>query len=108
MKLTVYQGANEWSALYKDGKLEKVGDHYLIDERIRELYEIDTIQSEDFMQGGNYTHDVAQTLEEVEAYTKVREQNERTVEELRAQARGLIAQADRLIGQAEAKAKGVA
>jgi hypothetical protein len=50
--LVIYQ-ENEWSALYVEGKLDIVGDHYLIEERVYQFLEIDVRQSNSFMLGGN-------------------------------------------------------
>ena len=75
MKLVRYTGSDEWSALYIDGKLDKVGDHYLIDERIQELVGVEVFDSNDFLLGGDSLSDVAETLEEIQKYTD--EQNVR-------------------------------
>lgn len=89
MNLVVYQGDNEWSALYVDGKLHKVGDHYLVDEAIRSLLEIKTIYSNDFMRGGSSASGVAQTLDEAESYGVEREEDERVLDSLEQQAKEL-------------------
>ncbi len=76
MDITVYAGSTEWSALYADGKLHTVGDHYLIDDALRELLGVKTIQSDDFMRGGNHYKNVAQTL------TEIREWQDKTQKEV--------------------------
>ena len=93
-KYVRYSGSSDWSALYVDGKLDKVGDHYYVDERIAELLGVETVDSDDFMMGGNYREDAAQTLEELEAYTRAREGKLETAEELRAKAAELLRQAE--------------
>jgi hypothetical protein len=86
MKLVRYTGSEDWSALYVDGDLDRVGDHYLIDERIQELYKVEDIRSDDFMRGGNYSHDVAQTLAEVDEWVAEAERVAVLAEQARARA----------------------
>jgi len=74
--IKVYQGSSDWSALYVKGKLVRVGDHYLIDEKIYELLGIETVDSDDFMRGGEQESDVAQTLEELNAFSLSRDAEE--------------------------------
>jgi hypothetical protein len=93
-ELVVYSGSGEWSALYIDGKLDRVGDHYLIDERIRELYSVVTIHSDDFMRGGDQRSGVAIDLAEIRQYRQQREMNE-------AAARKMVEQAQELIDRAK-------
>ena len=96
MNVVVYQGDNEWSALYVDNKLDTVGDHYYIDERIRELFGVETVCSDDFMRGGNEEADVAQNLGELNEYTNQRESRESIARELQDQAQELLAKAREL------------
>ena len=91
--LTMYQGNGEWSALYVDGRLDRAGDHYLIDERIRELAGVTVIEGDDFLRGQNKA---AQTLAEVEAYTDRRDRARKTAADLRADAAKLLADAERI------------
>jgi hypothetical protein len=100
MNLTRYTGSNEWSALYVDGKLDIVGDHYLIDDRIMVLTGVEEIPSEDFMRGGNSRQDVAPTLDALATY-----QIENGAKEQEAQAQALRDQAAALIAQADALTK---
>lgn len=37
-----FSGSEDWSALYVDGRLDKVGDHYLVDERIADFLNVET------------------------------------------------------------------
>jgi len=92
-QITVYRGDEEWSALYVDGKLEQVGDHYLIDERITTLLQIREVHSDDFMRGGFHRKDVASTLEEIGIYAEERIATEMKADELRAKANTLRAEA---------------
>lgn len=61
----IYSGSEEWSALYVDGKLEKYGDHYLVEEHLRLLLGVTTISSDNFLRGGNWGEDVAPTLDAI-------------------------------------------
>jgi polysaccharide deacetylase 2 family uncharacterized protein YibQ len=98
MQLTHYSGSSEWSALYVDGKLDRVGDHYTVDERISDLTGVTVVSSDDFLRGGNSREDVAQTLEDIETYAKSADATaaEAKAEGLREQARALLAEADRI------------
>ena len=91
----VYESSSDWSGLYEDGQLILVGDHYLIDEKLRSIFQVETVQSDDFFLGkaNPKYNEVASSLEEVQAYARRRESNEATAEELRQQAQELLAQA---------------
>jgi hypothetical protein len=86
MKLVRYTGSEDWSALYVDGELDRVGDHYLIDERIQELYKVEDIRSDNFMRGGNYSHNVARTLAEVDEWVAEKERVAVLTEQARVRA----------------------
>lgn len=96
MEVVRHRGDKEWSALYVDGKLAVVGDHYHADEKIAELLGVIEVQSDDFLRGGTHYEDVANTLEELGAYRAERLRRESEAESLRAQARALIEQAKAL------------
>lgn len=96
-QVVVHEGSGEWSAVYADGLLVRVGDHYLADEWIREHFGVTTIQSDDFLLGGDGRDSVAQTLEELEAYTRQRAELLARVAELRAEAAELEAKAQELL-----------
>lgn len=93
----VYQGDQEWSALYVDGKLDKVGDHYLIDERIRALFGVSTICSNSFLLGGNYYVDVAQHQADIYYYDLERASVQRAADALFEEAARLHAEAEALL-----------
>lgn len=96
-RVVVYEGSQEWSAVYVDGVLDRVGDHYLADERIRELFEVETIQSDDFMLGREGGREiVAKTLDDLNAYSIDRANRLEQAEGLRRKAAELEAQADQL------------
>lgn len=105
LKLELHIGTGEWSALYVDGKLYVIGDHYLADEAIRKLCGVVTVESGDFLRGGDgvarkaakdrpATPGPAQTLDEVHEYTRDRLERQRRVERLRTQAASLTEQAN--------------
>lgn len=73
-KYVRYSGSDDWSALYIDGKLDRVGDHYLIDERISQLLGVEDISSDDFLRGGNQREDVAESLLDIEQFDSARKQ----------------------------------
>lgn len=98
MKLEIHY-EEEWAALYVDGKLERVGDSYLAEERAFEILGVRTVQDDAFMRGQTSAEGVAKTLDEVEAYREDREQRTRRAAELRAQAAKLEQEARTLAGQ---------
>jgi len=98
-----YTGSQEWSALYIDGELDRMGDHYLIDERIAELLGVevrDGTEGNYFLRGGDGKHRIgshsnpARTLAEAEEYGRECEDARRRVAELRQQAAELAKRAD--------------
>jgi len=97
-EMTRIQG-EEWAVLYVDGKLERIGDSYLIDERIRQLSGVTELDEGKFWDTVNSYDDAPQTLEEARALitppVKVTADG-RTADELRAEAGRLLAEADRL------------
>lgn len=92
-----YEGSSDWSALYVDGELRTVGDHYLISEAIENLFKIEVIQSDSFLQGGNQYSDVAKTVQEIEAYDQVVQDKMQKARKLREQARRLELEAKGLL-----------
>lgn len=96
MKLVRYTGPNDWSALYVDGELDRVGDHYLIEERIAELCDVELRDGDEFLLGSNRKVDTAQTLEEIEDYINNQYEREEQAEKLRRQAAELLRQAEEL------------
>jgi hypothetical protein len=88
--------ADEWAALYVDGKLERVGDSYLAEERAFEILGVRIVQDDAFMRGQKRADGVAQSINEVEALREQREENRRRAAELRHQAERLLQQAGEL------------
>lgn len=91
-----YRVGEEWSALYIDGLLDRVGDTYLSDERIAELLGVEERESP-FLASNDITRDdVPKTVEGVEASDDaIRAKRERAAT-LREQAAALIAEAGAL------------
>lgn len=89
--------AEEWAALYVDGKLDQVGDSYNTEERAFELLGVPQIHDDAFMRGQDKRRGVAQTLDEVAEYQTRREQGAARAEELRAQAAELLRQAEEAV-----------
>lgn len=97
-RLTLIEGSGEWSALYLDGKLDRVGDHYLAQERILELCGVVCEQSDDFLRGQDGRAGVAQTLNELSDYRLQREEKEAEILKLRKEASELLARAKEIEG----------
>jgi len=87
---------DDWSAVYLDGVLQRVGDTYLADEWVREHFGVTTVQDNAFMRGQNGRDGVAQTLDEVYDYQRRRDENIAKGAELRAEASRLLAEAAEL------------
>jgi hypothetical protein len=96
--------AGEWSALYVDGKLDRVGDSYLAEERIHELYEITDISEVDgarfVLPRGCHREDVPDTLDAARQMIAAGELKLAKAAEMREQAKAMLAEADRLEGKA--------
>lgn len=94
MKLVKYtsEEVEEWAALYVDGELDKVGDAYLIDDRILELANVE-VREGNFLLGGKSSSDVAKTSAEIEIWESEREVSEARKAALLAEANELEAQA---------------
>lgn len=93
MELVRYGGTEDWSALYIDGELDIVGDHYLIDERISELAGVTRRDSDSFMRDGEDRSSVAQTLEEIQEFEQEQSERRRAIqyrEELMRKLQGEI------------------
>jgi hypothetical protein len=88
--------ADEWAALYVDGKLDRVGDSYLAEERAFEILGVKTVQDDAFMCGQTSAAGVAQTVEEAEEFAREREAKRARAAELRAQADRLLREAGEL------------
>ena len=80
---------DEWTAVYLDGELQRVGDSYLADEWMQERFGVKVIHDGAFMRGQQTCGGVAKTLDEVEAYRAERDAK-------RARQRELQAEIDRL------------
>ena len=87
-KIEVHED-EEWSAVYLDGKLVRVGDSYLADEWIRTRFGVKTVQDNAFMRGQTMSEGVAKTLDEVQDYAKARQERLDRVATLRAEAQRL-------------------
>ena len=99
-KYVIYTGAEEWDALYVDGKLRRVGDKYLINETLREILGCVEIDSDAYFLGGKgYAEEVPTRIETVEEY-RTRLTNE--VAQRRVMAESLRAQAAQLEAEAAA------
>lgn len=87
-KLEVHH-AEEWAALYINGKLDRVGDAYLATERIYEIVGVRYVQDDAFMRGQTHRDGVAKTLDEVREFAENREQRRRLAAEYRGRAAAL-------------------
>jgi hypothetical protein len=88
----------EWAALYVDGKLERVGDSYLAEERAFEILGVKIVQDDAFMRGQTASAGVAQTLDEVEAFRRERDEKRAKAAQLRAEAERLLREAGEITG----------
>jgi hypothetical protein len=88
--------AEEWAALYVDGRLERVGDSYLAEERAFEILGVTTIQDDAFLRGQTSRDGVAKTLSDVAAYRAQRDEQRAEADRLRREAERLLAEASAL------------
>lgn len=94
-----YDPNGEWAALYVDGRLDRVGDAYLAEEKAFELLGVKTLQDDAFLRGQGGRDGVAQTLDEVAAYRTERDAAKARAAQLRERAAELMAEAERLAGK---------
>lgn len=96
-EIELHRSTGEWSALYVNGNLAVVGDHYLCDEMIHKMFGVKVVDEDAFMRGqDNKADEVAKTLDEVREYTDARDRRASEAERLRAQAKDLIDKAKEL------------
>ncbi len=100
MNLEIHYDPNgEWAALYVDGRLDRVGDAYLAEEKAFELLGVTVVQDDAFLRGQDGHDGVAQTLDEVAAFRAGRTEREAQAQEKRRQAAALLAEATALEGR---------
>lgn len=99
-KYIKYHISSEWGALYVDGKLDYVGDHSNVDERIFEL--LGGVYGESFVMEEQIEgrDDVPKTLDELAAREAAAEDALCDAQKLRDQAEDMRRQADELERQA--------
>lgn len=101
-KIVRYQGNHEWSALYVDGELVTYGDHYIVDERIAELFGIEMRYDDNFLASEN---DIPfKTLAEIEEFEEENAKFIAAAENLRKEAMRLANDRGRIEREAADKA----
>jgi len=75
----------DWTAVYLDGELQRVGDSYLADEWLQERFGVKVVYDSAFMRGQASGHGVAKTLDEVEVYRSERDARRARRAELQAE-----------------------
>lgn len=95
MELEIHY-AEEWAALYVDGKLEIVGDSYLAEDKTFALLGVKQVQDDAFMRGQTTRDGVARTLQDVAAYRDARADRQDRANLLRREAERLLAEAEAL------------
>lgn len=91
--------ADEWAALYVDGKLHSdPGDAYRVEEEAFALVGIRQVQDDAFMRGQDRREGVARTLDEVNEYRWQRDNRRSEAKRLRDEAARLTAEAALLEG----------
>lgn len=84
MDNTVYRiyRADEWSALYINGQLDRAAESYLIDERLYEIFGVEIIDNDSFLLGQTQRDGVARTEDEIEAYDEAMTRAHQRIAEL--------------------------
>lgn len=95
---------SEWTAVYLNGKLERVGDNYLADEWLQQYVGVKVVVDDAFMCGGRTREDVGQTLEAVAVYREWRERKLAEAKELEDAAQQLRDRAEQLRTEAKTTA----
>jgi hypothetical protein len=94
--------ADNWAALYVDGKLHRdrhgatIGDSHNVEETLFELLGVTVAQDDSFLLGQDRRDGAATTLEEIEEYRAARRARADVVAEMREQAAKLVREADAL------------
>jgi hypothetical protein len=88
--------ADDWAALYVDGKLERVGDTYHAEERALNLCGVVLVQNNAFMRGQTAADGVAKTLDEIRTYAADRDLRIARAQRLREQAADLVHKASQI------------
>jgi hypothetical protein len=88
--------ADEWAAVYLEGKLVHQGERYLANEWVREHFGVVTVQDDAFMCGSDRREDVAQTLDEVAEYAAERATRAERAADLERRASEMFDEARRL------------
>lgn len=95
-----FHEADEWTAVYVHGTLARdryrnpmVGNSYLADEWLRELFGVKTVQDDAFMLGQDGRDGVARHTGEIVQYATAREERKAAAATLREQAAALARQA---------------
>ena len=94
-KYVLFQIGEGWSALYVDGRLDRLGDSYNVTERIEALLGVVSQESE-VMDAIQHRDEAPSTLAELRAMEAERRKLRDEAEALRQQAADLIAQAEGL------------
>lgn len=81
------------------GRLDRVGDAYLSEERAFELLGVKQVHDDAFMRGQSQADGVARTLDEVAVYRALRDSAKAEADALRAESERLIAEANRIEGR---------
>jgi hypothetical protein len=88
--------ADEWAALYVDGRLDRVGDTYNTEERAFQLLGVKIVQDDAFMCGQDSRDGVAPTVEVAEAFAAGRDRRVAAAAAKVEEARALLAEANAL------------
>jgi hypothetical protein len=92
--------ADDWAALYVDGRLDRVGDAYLAEERAFEIAGVTIVRDDAFMCGQTQADGVAKALEDVAAFRARRIADLTEATRLREEAARLAERAGQLDGNA--------
>lgn len=88
----------DWTVVYKDGQLQRAGDHYLADEWLQELCNVKVVQDDAgvCIPDG---HNALKTLKEVHAAADARAERLLDAKQKRDEAAALLAEAEALEAQ---------
>jgi hypothetical protein len=85
-----FHAAGEWTAVYLNGLLVRVGDHYLADEWLRARVGVVEVDDDAFMRGQDSRDAVAPNLAQVAEYKLARDKRLAEAADMRNRAQALL------------------
>ena len=101
--LEIHYTGTGWAGLYVNGRLERVGDAYVAEEKAFEILGVKVVESDDFMLGQGTAAGAARTLGEIGDWRLAQTSKLKEAERMRAEALRLTKAAQALEDEAMGK-----